>query len=93
MLLDSLTQLATTVAFDLEAVRPGPGQPIKCYALLDADGDLTITQGATSTAADALMVVACVGITEFYLPSTVLQFIKSTFAGQVGVVMDVPTNL
>jgi hypothetical protein len=92
MLLDKEAELATAVAFDLEAVRPGPGKPIKMYAHLDADGDLVITMGATNAAADPCMTVACVGITEFELPSTTLQFIKATFAGEVGVVMDVQTN-
>ena len=92
MLIDKETLLATTVALDLETVRPGPGQPIKMFADLDADGDLVITHGATSTPITALMTVACVGVTEFFLPSTVLQYIASTFTGNVGVVMDVQTN-
>lgn len=92
MLIDNETLLATTVALDLEALRPGPGQPIKMFADLDADGDLVITHGATVTAATALMTVACAGITEFHLPSSTLRWIKATFTGNVGIVMDVQTN-
>lgn len=92
MILDVLTELATTVAYDLEAVRPGPGRPIKCFALLDSDGDLVITMGATNAAAGACITVACVGLTEFELPSSTLRWIKSTFTGEVGIVLDVQTN-
>lgn len=91
MFMDKQAELATTVAFDLDAVRPGPGQPIKMFANLNAAGDLVITTGATSAAAGDLITVACDGITEFELPSTTERYIKATFAGDVGVVMDAQT--
>lgn len=93
MFVDNETELVTTVALDLETVRPGPGKPIKLWANLDADGDLVITMGATNAAADACITVACVGITEFELPSSTLRWIKSTFAGRVAVTLcGVQTN-
>ena len=96
MILDNEALLATGVGFDLEAVNPGPGKPIKMFALLDSDGDLAITHGATEALAEGgltpLMTVACVGLTEFELPSSALQWIAATFTGRVGVVMDVQTN-
>ena len=85
MIIDNEAELVTTVALDLETIRPGSGQPLKLWAKLDADGDLTITTGDAVAAADNLMVVACVGITEFELPSSVKRYIKSTFAGRVAV--------
>jgi len=96
MILDAQTEMATGVALDLEAVRPGPGKPIKMFALLDSDGDLAITHGTSAALAEggltALMTVACAGMTEFEIPSTALQFIAATFTGEVGVVMDVQTS-
>lgn len=95
MYIDNETQLATGVGFDLGRLAPGPGKPIKLYAKLDADGDLEITTGTTAALAEGgltpCMTVACVGMTEFELPSSVAQFIASTFTGEVGVVMDVQT--
>ncbi len=84
MFVDKLTELATGVALDLESVRPGPGNAIKLAVILDTPGDLTITDGATDTAADDLMVVSCTDQpTEVHLPSTTAQFIKATFTGRV----------
>ncbi len=95
MFIDSMAELVTTVAFDLETVRPGPGKPIKLWVLLDTPGDLVITDGATSTAAGALMTVSCTDSpTEIELPSTTAQFIKATFTGRVAVSLcGVQTNL
>jgi len=84
MFVDNMAELATTVAFDLETARPGPGNQIKLAVILDSPGDLVITDGATATAADALMTVSCTDKpTEVHLPSTTKQFIKATFAGRV----------
>lgn len=84
MIIDNQAQLVTTVAFDLETVRPGPGEPLKMWCILDTPGNLVITDGATSAAADALMTVSCTDSpTEFELPSTVARYIKSTFTGRV----------
>lgn len=93
MFIDNETELATGVALDLEAIRPGPGQPIKLWANLDADGDLVITMGPTNAAAGSCITVACVGITEFELPSSTERWIMSTFAGRVAVTLaGVQTN-
>lgn len=89
MIIDKETELATGVALDLESVRPGPGQPIKMWALLDTDDDLEITMGTTAALAVAgattCITVACSGITEFELPSSTLQFVATDFTGQVAV--------
>ena len=93
MFVDMETELKTDTFLDLEAVRPGPGKPINCWANLDAPGDLVITHGDTSAAADALLTVACDGITEFELPSSTKRYIKATFSGRVAVSMKgVQTN-
>jgi len=93
MFVDDQAELASDVAFDLEAVRPGPGKPINMWANLDSAGTLTITHGTTTAAADSLMTVDCDGITEFQLPSSTLRYIKSTFSGRVAVSMKgVQTN-
>ena len=84
MIIDNEAQLVTTVAFDLETVRPGPGQPLKMWAILTTPGTLTITDGATSAAADTFMTVSCTDSpTEFELPSTTARYIKATFTGTV----------
>ena len=84
MIIDNDAKLTSTVAFDLETVRPGPGEPLKMWCILDTPGTLTITDGATSAAADALMTVSCTDSpTEFQLPSSTARYIKSTFTGTV----------
>lgn len=91
MIRDNETELATTVAFDLGNVRPGPGKPIKMFAQ-GVGGSLVITMGATDTAADACITVDATNDVEFHLPSNTLQYIIATFAtGSVGVVMDAQT--
>lgn len=80
MILDNDAKLVTTVAFDLETVRPGPGKPIKMWAQIDIPGALVITMGATGAAAGACITVQvpAEGL-EFEIPSNTLQYIKSTF--------------
>ncbi|RLC85493.1 MAG: hypothetical protein DRJ03_11515 [Chloroflexi bacterium] len=84
MILDNEAKLVTTVAFDLESVSngvgTGTGQPLLVWAQLDAPGNLVITTGATSAAADALITVTvpAEGL-EFRLPSDTKQFVKATF--------------
>ena len=93
MILDKLAELTTAVAFDLDAVRPGPGNPIKMYAT-GVGGPLVVTCGADTAAADACITVDATEPVEFELPSNTKQFIKATFAtGNVYVVMDAQTNL
>ena len=94
MILDKTCELATTVAFDLDAVRPGPGKPIK-MAALGVDADMVVTTGAADTLGTSLLTVTCgAGLTTFDLPSDTLQFIGATFvAGRVFVILDGQTNI
>ena len=84
MILDKEAEMKTTVAFDLESVSngvgTGSGQPLLMWAQIDTPGDLVITTGATTTAADALITVSvpAEGL-EFRLPSDTKQFVKATF--------------
>lgn len=92
MLLDKEAQLATTVAFDLEAVRPGPGMPVKLYATgMTPAAVVTVTNCATvggTYTACTTAVVDTDGSVEFELPSSTRQFIKSTFAaGDISVIL------
>ena len=87
MILDNDTALATTVAFDLGVVSPGPGEPIKCIAV-GVDASLAITHCATigGTYTACTTVLAPAGLLEFERPSNTKQFIKATFsAGSVRV--------
>ena len=55
MILDALAKIESATGFDLEAVRPGPGQPIKLFGTgLVADTDLIINTGADAAEADQL---------------------------------------
>jgi len=95
MIIDKNTELTTATAFDLGAVRPGPGQPIKLMTL-GVSGTVTITHCATtggSYTANSVHTVGA-GIEELELGSQTLQFIKAAFsAGSVRVVLPgVQTN-
>lgn len=95
MIVDATMELTTTVAFDLGAVRPGPGEPIKIMAV-GVSGTVTITHCATiggSYTANSVQTCGA-GIAEFVLQSDTLQFIKVAFAaGSVEVVLPgVQTN-
>jgi len=93
MIRDALAELVTATAFDLDAVRPGPGKPIKMYAN-GVGGSLVVTTGDTNAAADALITVDATESLEFHLPANTKRWIKATFAtGEVGVVMDGQTNM
>jgi len=72
---------------DLGVTRPGPGQPIKCFiqgnGLTGATG-FTITDGTTSSAADAhSTIVASIvdDIFEFELPSDIARYVNVTVTG------------
>jgi len=84
MILDKMAEMVTTVAFDLESISndcgPGPGQPLLMWAQLDTPGALTITTGATATAADDCIVVdvPAEGI-EFRLPSNTKRYVLAAF--------------
>lgn len=93
MILDKQVELATTVALDLETLRPGPGEPITLWAT-GVGGDLVFTTGDAVAAADDLITVDAANDVEFYLPSNTKRWIKGTFAaGKVYVVLDAQTNL
>ena len=97
MIIDNEAELETAVAFDLEAFRPGPGQPIKMWANLDGvipstptvpatAVALVITTGPDASAALPCITVSCTDLpTEFELPSSTEQFIMATFVGRVAV--------
>lgn len=95
MILDKLTMFADGLAhngastvLDLETLRPGPGQPIKCFIQGSADlagcTGFTVTDGATNAAAGALIthVASLAGnLVEFEIPSDAAQFVKVTLTG------------
>ena len=98
MILDKETMFADALAFggtpeslDLEAVRPGPGQPIKCFfttlTTLTAATGISILDAAVLPADEAVMSITGIpaaGETiEFDLPSSVLQFVTIAIAGSV----------
>ena len=81
MIRDNETQLATTVAFDLQATRPGPGEPLLMVAIgVDASLVITMsdTEGGTYTACTTVLAPA--ETFEFHLPSNTKRWIKATFA-------------
>ena len=89
MFADDLAYNGTSTVIDLQAVGAGKGEPIKIWAQGSSDlatvTGLTITDGATSTAANALMTYTCTlaGKTvEFELPSDVARYVKITLTGQ-----------
>ena len=97
MILDKTTMFADALAFDgvaaeldLDTVRPGPGQPIKCFLTGSADlagcTGFTISHSATATA-DTLHVTQ-VGnpagaMVEFELPSDILRYTTVALTGTV----------
>lgn len=91
MILDKMTELVTTVALDLEAVRPGPGEPIKLFSTGNAASeDIVVTTCATEGGVYTACVTAecdLTGDVEFALPSSTLGFIKATFTGRTFVTL------
>lgn len=100
MILDALAELTTATGFDLEAVRPGPGNPIKMFASgMTPGAAVAITMGDDAAAAEGGLepctdaIVGANGSVEFHLPSTTKQFIACTFAaGALNIVLDGQTN-
>lgn len=92
MIIDADTSLATTVAFDLETQRPGPGQELT-LAINDVPaGDLDIThsdtEGGTYTALQTIVVPAEKRVVAT-LQSSAKRWIKATFAsGSVQIVLN-----
>ena len=90
MFADALAYGGTPTVVDLGPAEPGPGKPIRIQCsgngLAGVTG-LTITDGTTSTAADACMTVTVThtelndtGI-RFDLPNDVKQYVKVALAG------------
>lgn len=81
-MMDNTLEVVSATAFDLETVRPGPGQPIKMGIQgLDSAADMAITHCATSGGTYvALMTVAVPqdDFMEFEIPSNALRYIKMT---------------
>lgn len=86
MILDKNTELTTTVAFDLEAVRPGPGKPIKVFTTGNAASENFVVTTCATVAGTytACATIECDtnGDAECELPSSTLQFIKAVFTGE-----------
>jgi hypothetical protein len=98
MILDKETLFADALAFggtpeelDLGTVRPGPGQPIKCFftthAALTGCTAVNVLDAAVSPADEVVLTVtpppAAGDTVEFELPSTVLQFVTIDLVGTV----------
>lgn len=89
---DSLAYGGTPTVLDLGGTGRGKGNPIKCFfttevALTGCTG-IIVTDGATSSPADALLTLdeadyAAVGTYEFYLPSTVNRYVTIALEGTV----------
>lgn len=87
MILDHELQMTTATGLDLEALRPGPGEPIKMYASgMTPAALVTVTMGIDKASAEAgagpctTATVGPKGNVEFELPSTTLQWIACAFA-------------
>ena len=85
---DDLAHNGTPTVIDLQAIGAGKGEPVKLFfqgssTLADCTG-VVITDGATSTAADALLSWTCslAGKTlEISLPSDVARYVKADLIG------------
>lgn len=88
MFADDLAYDGTPTVVDLQAVGAGKGESVKIWVqgsstLADATG-ITITDGATSSAADAHITWTCTlagKILEFTLPSDVARYVTLALAG------------
>lgn len=88
MFADDLAYNGSPTVVDLQAVRPGPGEPVKIWvqgsSTLAGVTGITITDGATNTAGDAFITWTCTlagKILEFELPSDVARYVKLALAG------------
>lgn len=87
---DALAYDGTPESLDLETVRPGPGEPIKCFiigsATLAGCTGISILDAAVLPADEPVMTVVDnpAGKTiEFQLPSNILQFVTIALTGTV----------
>ena len=101
MILDALATIEAATPFDLEAVRPGPGEPIVLTAVGQTpDALITITtdedDGAGSpTGVPTACTTATVGAdgsVQFELPSTVKQYVISDVGPLYVVLKGAQTN-
>lgn len=91
MIADDLAYNGTPDDIDLGNTKAGPGNPINIWVkgdgIVGATG-LTVTDGATTTAGDALMTIVCTaaeinaGI-GFQVPENVQRYLKVALAGTV----------
>lgn len=89
LIADDLAHDGTPTVIDLGSVRPGPGNPIKLFvrtsATMAGATGVVLTDGATSTAADALISHTATldggAIIEFELPSDVARYLKADLIG------------
>ena len=90
MIADGLAYGGTPTVIDLGMTTPGPGRPLRLFcsgvSLAGVTG-LTVTDGATSTAADTCLSVDASSSTlngggiEFDLPNDVARYVKVALAG------------
>lgn len=85
---DDAAHDATPAAIDLQAIGAGKGEPVRCWVQGSSDlagcTGIVVTDGATSTAGDALFSWTCTlagKVLEFYLPSDVARYIKVDLIG------------
>lgn len=84
MMIDALAEVTSATAFDLETVRPGPGNPIK-FGIQGQDTGASMaithcaTEGGTYTALMTVL-VPTEDFMEFEIPSNSLRYIKMTLA-------------
>jgi len=91
MFADSLAYGGTPETIDLGAVRPGPGEPIKCFftteATLTACTAINVLDAAVLPADEVVLTITpppAIGDTvEFELPSSVLRYVTIALVGSV----------
>lgn len=87
---DGLAYDGSPGEIDLESIRPGPGEPIKCFISGSADlagcTGFSILDAAVSPADEAVLDITDnpVGkVIEFDLPSNILRFVTIALVGTV----------
>lgn len=80
MIRDNETTIVAATDLDLEAVRPGPGEPIRVWLVDDTAEAITVSHGdAVGTEATLLVLtVAADEITELELPSSTKRYVRFT---------------
>ena len=90
MIADDLAHDGSPTVIDLGSVGPGPGSPIRLFlqghSIAGATG-FAITDGATSTATDALLTITIANVSEvnggleITLPSNVKRYLQADWVG------------